>query len=302
VSGRNARRIAATAAIVSLVVIAGAVAWAAIGRDETPDSTNETNPTAMAPRAVAMDDGTVVRLNGVEREVRASGSTSPPLDSTVTRIDVEACAGSEGHQAGPLRWQGVLAGGRVVEAMVDAGDLPTVGLGAGACIRGHVDLEVPPREEIVAIRFVDPAGMELARWTQLDGFGRVPPLEPPIGAEALPRGEPATFDAGETAVVNNVVEGTSGLSELDGSTQVVVEVEHCAGALPVSISPQSWFGVATGNWTSTALAAGDFPTNVLEPHECAAGTLVFAVPEGSDLTQVIVTGFVFTERARWSLE
>jgi hypothetical protein len=29
---------------------------------------------------------------------------------------------------------------------------------------------------------------------------------------------------------------------------------------------------------------------------------VFAVPEGSDLTQVIVTGFVFTERARWSLD
>ena len=281
---------------------------------ETPPPTEETSePSTSAPTTanavvgdtVTLDDGTLARVNSVTPNAPPFDDFFPPeAGTTLSRVDVEVCAGSEGYSANSLYWLGFLEDNTSVDPFVFGGDLPTVGIAPGSCIRGSIDLQVPDGHTLASVVMRGTLFEEAARWDVTSSVPVSAPLQSPNPSTVSGLGETITLSDGSTAVVKSVVPNAPPLEEFfppdPGRQYVRVEVEQSAGSVPRQVNPAYWYAAAEDNSTGEATFGGSTLASIqLAPGECAAGFVEIDLPAAATVATVFVTDEALQEAARW---
>jgi hypothetical protein len=245
-----------------------------------------------------------VRLNSVT-------PNSPPTDefftpdpgTTLTRLDVEGCAGTEGLYMNSIYWIGFLEDNTSVDPYILSGDLPSLTVAPGACLRGTIDLEVPDGHTVSSVVMRGSLFDEVARWSTASTNAPQSPLTAgnPITANGL--AETVTLSSGATAVVRSVTPGAPPLDDFfqpaAGRQLVRVDVELCAGSSPLNVNPIWWFAAAADNRMGSYTFASTLPSIDIAAGECAAGLVEIDMPADAIVSTIVLSDNTFTETARW---
>ena len=276
-------------------------------RSETTDATSSPPPqsTIVTGQAITLDDGTIVRLDSVTPNAPPSDDFFQPDPGTsLTRLEIEGCGGRDGFATSSLNWLGFLEDNTSVDAFLFGGDLESVTVADGACIRGSVDLQVPDGHNVVSVVMRDSLFQEAARWDTTTATPVDAPLQSPKPVSTFGVGEKATFPDGSTAVLKSVTPNAPPLNEFSppdpGRQLVRIEVEQCAGSTPLSVSGVYWYAAAVDNRTGSSTFAGDtLPTIDLAAGQCAAGLVEIDLPADATVGTVFLTDVTLKEIARW---
>lgn len=276
-----------------------------------PESEPEPEFSADTPAVIGaiadLGDGALARLNTVAPEAEPTNDIfTPDPGITLTRLDVEICAGDEPLAANPLYWSGQDAENRTYNAFLGSQGYTTIGLDPGACQRGTVDLEVPEGVTVTSVILLTPLMGEHARWEVSGDATPQPPLEPFHAPSAHPLAAVADLAAGATATVHAVSPEVEPLNEFvtapEGHSFTRVEVEVCAGDEIRPANPLYWGAQSADHRIATSeLGAQGFATRDLAPGTCERGTVDVAVPDGAEMAWVMLLGPMMDVEARWGL-
>ena len=229
---------------------------------------------------------------------------TPDEGNTITRLDIEGCAGDEPFNLNPIYWTGFLADNTAADYFIFGGDLPSIELAPGACLHGSIDLEVPAGGSVTSVVLLGQLFDEVARWDTTSSVPVTGPLVAPDPVEPSPVGSKLTLPDGSTAVVTSVVPNAPPLDENfppeEGRQIVRIEVEQCAGGEPLSINPAYWWAAAADNHLGQSQFGGStLPSLTLAAGECVAGTVEIGLAADAKVAQIILTNDGFTEAAFW---
>lgn len=132
-----------------------------------------------------------------------------------------------------------------------------------------------------------------------------PTTESPAATPVI--GTTVTFGDGGLARVNAVTPNAPARSQFvtadPGFSFTEIDVEVCAGTDGWSLNPLYWTGFLEDNTEAGPVLGGqDLQTTGLAPGGCARGSVALEVPDGSAVTDIVLLGTMFNERARWATE
>ena len=285
--------------------------------DTTADTTTETTEaTTTSTGTVDTDDlivgqtatvegGSTVRLNSVTPNAPLIDDFfTPDEGNTITRLDVEGCAGTDGLYFNSLYWQGYAEDNTSIDSFLFGGDLPTFEIAPGACIRGLIDLEVPAGKTVSSVVMQGSLFDEAARWNTKESVPVDGPLVAATPVTTFGLNETAKLPDGATAVVRVVTPNAPPLDDFfppDPGRQLVrADVQVCAGAVPLDVGPIYWYVSATDSRSGEATFGGSTLSSVqLAAGECAAGLVELDLPADATVNNVIITDSALTEAARF---
>lgn len=284
--------------------------------DTTADTSTETTEPTASTGGVDTDDlivgqtatvegGSTVRLNSVTPNAPLIDDFfTPDEGNTITRLDVEGCAGSDGLYFNSLYWQGFAEDNTSIDSFLFGGDLPTFQIAPGACIRGLIDLEVPPGKTVTSVVMQGSLFEEAARWNTSESVPVDGPLVAASPVTTFGLNETAKLADDATAVVRAVTPNAPPLDDFfppdEGRQLVRADVEVCAGTVPLDIGPIYWYVSATDNRTGEATFGGSTLSSIqLAPGECGAGLVELDLPADATVNNVLITDSALTEAARF---
>lgn len=282
--------------------------------DTTADTSTEATTSAtggvdsddlIVGQIATVDGGSTVRLNSVTPNAPLLDDFfTPDEGNTITRLDVEGCAGTEGLYFNSLYWQGFAEDNTSIDAFLFGGDLPTFEIAPGACIRGLIDLEVPAGKNLSSVVMQGTLFQEAARWNTNDSVPVDGPLVAAAPVTTFGLAETAMLPDGATAVVRAVTPNAPPLDDFfppDAGRQLVrADVQVCAGTTPLDVGPIYWYVSATDNRTGEATFGGSTLSSAeLAAGECGAGLIELDLPADATVNNVIITDSALTEAARF---
>ena len=256
-----------------------------------------------------MGNDHVGRVNAITADVSALNEfVTVPAGMTITRADVEVCAGSRELNVNPLYWNAQDAENRSLDVLLGGQEWPTITLAAGGCVSGTIDFQVPEGATVGSVFITGAAFQEQARW-QNTGTSTtdVEPLTPFAPPAAVAIGSTVDLAAGASATLFSIETDTAPASDFvtidAGSTVMRIDVEVCAGDTPLDVNPLYWVGVGDRHTTTDALlGAQQYDTLELAAGQCQRGTIDFEIPAGETPAYALLTNAGFDEIARWSAD
>jgi hypothetical protein len=254
----------------------------------------------------AVVDGSTVRINRITDDVGGEDDLLQPAEGhTLSAAELEACAGPDGFSVNPLEWLTFLDDGTSADPFLFGGELPTLRLAPGGCVRGSIEFEVPAGRTLASVVLIDVFREEQARWMRegaVEPDGRLVAANPP---DARSVGETLTFGPDHTATVRSVDDDAAPLEEFnrpaEGRQYARLDVELCAGTEPLAIGPIYWVGITEDGWAGTSALLGDTLPNIeLAAGECAAGLVELDVAAGQQVTTVLLLDQLLAETGRWT--
>ena len=280
-------------------------------REPAPTATAPTTPPPAPANAVIGDtiqigNGALARVNSVTANaVPLDELSTPEPGSTLTRIAVELCAGSKPLSVNPLHWGAPLDDNTMADVALGGQTLETLTVAPGRCTGGTVDVTVPDGRAVASVVLRNTLLSETGRWSTASANPVTSPLTPTSPAASAVSGEVASLADGATAVVRSFTSNAAPRNQFStpdpGDQFVEIDVELCAGSVPLSVNPLHWLLSDAGNTTYGAELGGQTLTTIeLAPGSCTAGIVVFDVPEDSAPAYAILTAGLFGEVGRWS--
>jgi hypothetical protein len=285
--------------------------------DTTADTSTDATEATTAPtggidtddlivgQTATVEGGSTVRLNSITPNAPLIDDLfTPDEGNTITRLDIEGCAGTEGLYFNSLYWQGFAEDNTSIDSFLFGGDLPTFEIAPGACIRGLIDLEVPAGKTVSSVVMQGSLFQEAARWNTNESV----PVDGPLVATApittFGLNETAKLPDGATAVVRAVTPNAPPLDDFfppaPGRQLVRADVEVCAGTTPLEVGPIYWYVSATDSRTGEATFGGSTLSSIqLAAGECGAGLVELDLPADATADNVIITDSALTEAARF---
>ncbi len=273
--------------------------------DSNADSGDPDADDGPVPVGIAVtEDDDIVRVNAVMADVPPTEFFDPDPGTTITGVEVEACAGDDGFNANPLYWTAFLDDNTAAENYLFADDFEAVSLKPGACIRGIVTFTVPDGRTVSSVVLTGQLFEETARWLVEGAVPVTERLQPVQPVEAAALGESVTFGAGHSAVVRSVVDNSAPLSEFFGPETgrqfSQIDVELCAGSESLAVNPLYWLGATAERWMGSAALGGSTLNAIdLASGQCIAGLVEIDLPEGSTTEYIVLMNAIFDEAARW---
>jgi hypothetical protein len=272
--------------------------------DPEPATTVPTGPLTVGDTA-EIGAGSVARLRAVTPGAEPHNEFAGPADgSTITRLDVEMCAGTRPLNTNPLYWAGQDAEHRTYTPLLGAPGFQTLNLDPGGCQRGTVDLEVPDGVVVTQVVLLTAGLTEAARWSTEGTAGDLDPLTPTVEPYGVPVGTTVAVSGGAQATVHGVTVNAAPfdafLAPPAGSSLTRLDVEVCAGGTGRPANPLYWYGVLDDHRVVSAEpGAPGFVTRELAPGTCERGTVDLAVPDGATLVAVLHTSPISDVEGRW---
>ncbi len=254
-----------------------------------------------------MGNDHVGRVNAITADVSALNEfVTVPAGMTITRADIEVCAGSRELNVNPLYWNAQDTENRSLDVLLGGQQWPTITLAAGGCVSGTIDFQVPEGASVGSVFITGAAFQEQARWqNEGENLTDVEPLVPFAPPAAVAAGTTVDLTAGATATLYSVETDTAPASDFvtiaPGATVMRIDVEVCAGDSSLNVNPLYWVGVGDRHATADALlGAQQYDTLELAAGQCQRGTIDFEIPAGEAPAYALLTNTGFDEVARWS--
>ena len=249
-------------------------------------------------------EGSVVRVNRITPNAPVDEFFAPTAPTTVTAVEIEACAGPDGFGFNTFSWTAFQADNTTLENFFFGDDVQSVQIAPGGCARGTITYEVPGGGAIDELVLTGATFDEVGRWTVAGATEPTDRLTPPVPPTVIPVGQTATVGAGHTVTLRSVTDDTPPIDDFfspdPGRQYSQLDVELCAGTESLTVNGLYWFGVATDSWMGTAALLGDtLPLIDLAAGQCAAGIVQIDLPAGSEITQVVYTDQGLAEQVRW---
>jgi hypothetical protein len=249
-------------------------------------------------------EGSVVRVNRITPNAPVDEFFAPTAPTTVTAVEIEACAGPDGFGFQTFSWTAFQADNTTLENFFFGDDVQSVQIAPGGCARGTITYEVPGGGAIAELVLTGATFDEIGRWTVAGATEPTDRLTPPVPPTVIPVGQTATVGAGHTVTLRSVTDNTPPIDDFfspdPGRQYSQLDVELCAGTESLTVNGLYWFGVSTDWWMGTAALLGDtLPLIDLAAGQCAAGIVQIDLPAGSVIAQVVYTDQGLAEQVRW---